>query len=387
MSIDREHLLKAFARYRDWYLHDVLPLWTAQGYDETRGGFYEALDFDGTPLADLDRRVRVQSRQIYVFSEVGRRGWRDDAEALAAKAFDFYLAHACPEDGARGCVHVLAADGSVEDDRRDLYDQAFLLLSCAARWNAAKDDRAMALANKTADFLDRELRGPAGGWLEDSLKTLPRRQNPHMHLFEAFMALFAATGDARWRAKLDETYALMSERFFDDGRGIIREFFDEEMNPLEDRAVIEPGHMFEWVWLLRNYENATGVDTGAQRRKLFESGVLLGADAGFHGFVDNAISVAGARQSGAKRLWPQTEFLKAALVAASDGQKDAEGRAVALINDQFTTYLAAKKSGLWIDEFDKDGAAIAPHVPASILYHLFEAVVETERYATLLDAS
>ena len=74
-------------------------------------------------------------------------------------------------------------------------------------------------------------------------------------------------------------------------------------------------------------------------------------------------------------------------MTAARGDQKAEANAEKLINDQFTTYLATPKSGVWTNEFDGQGAAIAPHVPASILYHLFEAVVETQTYAKTLDAS
>ena len=176
MPLNPSNLPQSLARFEGWFVDHALPLWSAQGYDDGRGGFYEALDFNGAPLADMTRRVRVQCRQIHTFSESGWRGWSDDAESLAARGFDFVLETACPNDGDRGCVHSLSGNGAVIDDRRDLYDQAFLLLACASRWKVAKDTRAIGLAEKTAAFLNRELASPHGGWLEDDQGTLPRRQ-------------------------------------------------------------------------------------------------------------------------------------------------------------------------------------------------------------------
>ena len=170
-----------------------MPLWAARGYDKARGGFYETLDFSGAPVDGQPRRVRVQARQIHTFSHTALHGWRDGAEALAAEGFEYFLSRACPNGGARGCAHLLSDDGDIIDDRRDLYDQAFLLLACAARWRAARDRRALDLADRTIAFMDRELASPHGGWLESDRRETPRRQTPHMHLFEAFLALFGAT--------------------------------------------------------------------------------------------------------------------------------------------------------------------------------------------------
>lgn len=375
------------SRFKDWFIEKALPLWAKHSYDHASGGFYEALNFDGTPASSLTRRVRVQTRQIYAFTEAGARGWHDGAEALAAKGFDFFLTTACPDEGARGCVHLLSKDGKIIDDRRDLYDQAFLLLACASRWKAAKDHRALTLADKVAAFLDRELASAYGGWAEDDQGTLPRRQNPHMHLFEGFTALYAATGQKQWLDKAAKVLELMRSVFFDPGRGILREFFDSEMNFLTERSAIEPGHMFEWVWLLKKYQRHSQADISALRRTLFSRGAELGEDPDFYGFIGNEISTSAKLGRTDKRLWPQTEYIKACLAQAQDGDAKAGRRAVQLINDLFKTYLDTPTTGLWVDEYDKTGAAIAPHVPASILYHMFEAVAETVDSINAGDAS
>ena len=79
----------------------------------------------------------------------------------------------------------------------------------------------------------------------------------------------------------------------------------------------------------------------------------------------------------AKRLWPQTEYLKASLIEARNGNDKAKILTTSLIGSLFATYLGVAKAGLWVDEFDASGTSAAKDVPASILYHLFEAVVET----------
>jgi mannose-6-phosphate isomerase len=373
-----EPLAAALMRFRNWFRDAALPLWTRRGYDHERGGFYEALNFDGAPSTGRPRRTRTQTRQIHAFTQAGLHGWQSNAEDIAAKGFEHFLNHACPDQGARGCVHHLADDGAVLDVRRDLYDQAFLLLACASRWQAAKDDRALVLADKTLDFIDRELSSPHGGWHESDRKELPRRQNPHMHLFEAFMALFHATQNERYFEYARHIISTCFSSFYDQDNGVIRERFGDAWNHDQHDHAVEPGHMFEWVWLLKRFENMSHDNFNAERSTLYEHGSRLGEDAAFFGFVNNEAAFGTHASSGAKRLWPQTEYLRASLVQLADG--DGARRVTTLIDAMFNTYLNTDLAGLWIDEFNQNAAPIAQDVPASIVYHLLEAVSAAEAY-------
>jgi mannose-6-phosphate isomerase len=50
-------------------------------------------------------------------------------------------------------------------------------------------------------FLETDLRSPHGGFLEGISATLPRRQNPHMHLFAAMIANYDAIGDPAYQSR------------------------------------------------------------------------------------------------------------------------------------------------------------------------------------------
>ena len=54
---------------------------------------------------------------------------------------------------------------------------------------------------------------------------------------------------------------LFEARLFDARRGVLLEHFAEDWSAHPDAAladVVEPGHHFEWVWLLREYEQLVG---------------------------------------------------------------------------------------------------------------------------------
>lgn len=368
-------------KFQDWYLNDALPLWAARGYDHGNGGFFESLDFDGNPVKDQPRRVRVQARQIHTFAQAARLNWSGDAAPIAKAGFDYFLAKACPENGLRGCVHTLGDVGDIIDDRRDLYDQAFCLLACASVWKAFSDERALDLAGRTMDFLQDELASPHGGWHESDKRELPRRQNPHMHLLEALTALYKATKDDRWRRHAETILDQCLPKFLDADREVLLEYFEDDLSPSRKHNAIEPGHMFEWVWLLDQVQDvAPRSPMLSWTQKLYNRAKNHGEDRNFHGFVNNSVNLDASMQNSSKRIWPQTEYIKAACVCAAGGDGNAANTVDHLIDGLFETYLNTGISGLWIDEFDPEGNRSARDVPASILYHLHEAVAQTMRY-------
>lgn len=341
-------------------------MWARAGVDAS-GLFYESLDFTGAPVTGRNRRVRVQSRQVYTFTHAALKGWLPEGEAIAARGFQRLIETACPDKAARGCVHLIDDEGVVIDATRDLYDQAFLLLASSARIMAG-DPCADEIAKRTLDFLDRELASPHGGYLEDDGGGVPRRQNPHMHLFEAMMALYAASGDAAHLSRARAIETLFDARFLDRNHGVLREFFAGDWTPDPEKGeIVEPGHMAEWVFLLDRFEALTGEDRGEERRLLHRAAMKTVAP-GDAPFLPNSLTLGRAPARGARRLWPQTEALKAALILARDDD------AAALIDALFNSYLDEDVPGLWQDEYDAAGRPVAKDVPASILYHLHEAV-------------
>ncbi len=355
----------AAERFENWFVTRALPLWAAAGVDAD-GGFIEALDRTGAPLPGR-RRVRVQCRQVHTFTEAARRGWLTAGEAIAARGFDRLIATAVPNDGARGCVHTLHDDGAVDQHLRDLYDQAFLILACAGRIRATGDRRALTIARNTLAFLDREFASPHGGYRENDRGGHPRRQNPHMHLFEALLALADATGEAEFLERAHRIEALFRARFFDARAGALREFFNDDWSLIDNASDrIEPGHMAEWVALLERYERQSGEKRSGLKKALYEGADMRRIPG--EPFLPNSSLIGAPPTAASRRLWPQTEFLRAASILGQYAD------AASLIDELFKSYLKGEVEGLWVDEMEAAGAPMAAPVPASILYHLLEAV-------------
>ena len=358
----------------------ALPLWATAGRDPS-GFFYERLHLDGSPDKEAIRRTRVQFRQIYVYSAAYLLGFRPDGADLARAAFDKAREQCWAPDGRPGWVHLVNPDGSVNDPKRDAYDQAFALLALAWLYRTRHDPEIRAAIDETLAFVDGLIAARSGGWWEsvgsDGSAKSPtdlRRQNPHMHALEAMMALYEATGERSFLDRAREVYHLFAARFFDRTANVVIEYFDADWRPASPRHQrIEPGHMAEWVYLIREYERLTGDAVDSIADPLFAKTLEIGLDPSGR-FLMDELTIDGGLSKRTRRLWPQTEFLKAALCQYRASGDDAlRDRAQRILSDIRCEYLSNIIPGGWRDCFDIDGGAVAEHIPASTLYHIFPA--------------
>jgi mannose/cellobiose epimerase-like protein (N-acyl-D-glucosamine 2-epimerase family) len=375
-----------------WLLDVVVPFWAATGRDRAGGGFVERLGRDGRPAPDDYKRIRVQARQIYAMCHARLLGAPEGVMQAAWAGFDFLTRH-CWDEKDGGFFHTVTRNGAPLDRRRDTYDHAFVLLAMAWLHRASGDARALDWAARTIGFLDHALADPRhGGYQEDLVEgraaiALPRRQNPHMHLFEALLAMHEATGEGRWLDRARAILDLFLGRWRD-ADGTLGEYFTADWQPAPGAEGLrrEPGHHFEWVWLLDQYCRLSGEERVLEPAdRLYRFALAHGIDTA-PGMVPAAfdeIDAAGALTQPTKRLWPQTEALKAFLARAERlDDADARARARAHLAMMFTRYVGAGHA-LWRDQLDRAGAEVSTTVPASTLYHLFLATAEAARVLDL----
>jgi mannose-6-phosphate isomerase len=376
MTADAETIEAAtasVARLTEWFRKVALPLWIGPGFDPAAGGFVEQLDFEAEPILAIPRRLTVQGRQIFTYARAIALGWSEGREKVE-QAFQSMIDRYLSPDGKPGFVFTVARDGTVVDGSRDFYAHAFVLLAASAYYTLTGDSQAIALADRTLDFLDEHLRAPDGGYV-DSWPSPPERlrQNPHMHLFEALLALHAATGKASYLARAGEIFGYFRTRFFRPEQAILAEFFDRHWAPLDGAlALWEPGHHLEWSWLLSEYQSATGTPTGA-----LADALIAKAYAG--GIFDPCLIVEEIRGDGVVlkkgcRTWPLTEAVKAQAVRLEAGDPLAGRRLIAAADWMLDRHLSGCHPGLWFDQFTEDGRLVPSYVPASTLYHIAMAV-------------
>ncbi len=371
--IERHELLETL---RTLMTSQALPLWAREGWDSSKGGFIERLDPQGRADHLAPRRVRVQARQIYSFATAARVGWYPPGRDIAMKGLEHLLAKAKSPDGRPGFVHLLDCDGNVLNPLRDAYDHAFVLLALAAAYELSGDARVREEIDSLVAFLDSGLRSPHGGFIEGIPATLPRRQNPQMHLFEAMIAAFDATHDPAYQNRAGDLFGLFVASLYDARREVLGEYFEEDWSKIEP-LVVEPGHQAEWIWLLKGFERITGCPTGRYRAQLLSS-ALRYCDDVTGCLIDEGDAEGNVRKS-TRRLWPQTEIAKAWIAQAEAGEQGAADKAFEALARLHRHYLSHPVVGGWYDQFDRDNRSLVDTIPASSFYHIVCAIAEAER--------
>jgi mannose/cellobiose epimerase-like protein (N-acyl-D-glucosamine 2-epimerase family) len=135
-----------------------------------------------------------------------------------------------------------------------------------------------------------------------------------MHLFEALLAYYDATGSKEVFAEAEAHGNAMFTKLFQDTGGYLPEFYDAEWKPLPEspQGHVELGHQFEWAYLW-----GQAVDKGLPRRdlqlygeRLLNFGMKAAYDAE-NGGIFSGGDYAGRPVKAPKGLWQQCEFLRA----------------------------------------------------------------------------
>ncbi len=355
----------------DWLFEKSLPVWASAAWDTASGGFVEALSFEGQPIVDAQRRGRVTPRQIFSFARARRLGWDADgrATALIEQGLEYLDGPARSPIG--GWAHILSGQGKVEDPRRSLYDHAFVLLAAAEATAVLGHPTAERIGGEALSILFDVFEDKAqGGFTEADLAPGEKHTNPHMHLLEAFMAWFEATGEPAALAASERIALLFEKHFFDPENGSLREVTETDFTLTDaSKDFVEPGHCAEWAYLLYALDGHIDRDTASWRRRLIRF-------AERHGTVEqgqyygNRLAIDGSWIDGDRRLWPQLERFRAGLYHP---EVFAQGKAEAVLRDVWRDYLSQGENWSFVDRFSANGQPTSENVPASMLYHLLTA--------------
>ncbi len=391
-----------------WLCESALPLWDEHGVDRFGGGFFETLarGAGGELIASGSvRRGRVVARQIYAFDVGNRIGWRSRFSSPVEHGCDYLLSHL--HDGDALFHTALHAHTRQPADSFSLYEQAFYLFVLARMTRTAGGGEPYTGSESYREVAEKCLArlrsgwGRAGGGFDETVPaSLPLRSNPHMHLLEAALAwLDVSEGAARqpWLALAGEVVGLCLTHFVDANTGAVREYFDGEWRPAggDDGRIAEPGHQFEWAWLLLEWAS-TG-EAGSTRQlcvdtalRLMEVGERWGVDHG-RGVAINEIWMDMTVKDASAKVWPQTERIKAwcARLAFARSQPESElaARQIVKAADALWRYLDIEPRGLWHEVQSSDASFVPGVSKASSFYHVVCAIDVLRRTVAALEPS
>ncbi|EYD72555.1 AGE family epimerase/isomerase [Limimaricola hongkongensis] len=278
--------------HRDWLAReadDLLRLFEAESLDPA-GGFF-ALDTAGRALRDDPlREIHATTRMVHCYAIAALMG-RPGAMAMVDHGMRFlWNRHRQPNGGYAWGV---TAD-AVPDPRLTGYGHAFVLLAAASARMAGHPDAQRLLDDVTQLIRERFWEEEPGaireGFDAEWRETEPYRgQNCNMHLTEALMAAYEATGDTRHLEMAERIAELIVNRRARENGWRLAEHFHADWSvdrgydgdPMFRPAGLTPGHSLEWARLLVQLHQTGGRRLGwmpEAARALFDRAVTDGWD-------------------------------------------------------------------------------------------------------------
>ncbi len=365
---------------KQWLTQDVYPLWSLKGIDKEKGGFVESITFMGEPM-DVPRRAMVQSRQIYSFLTGYKLGCcsKDVAYVAIEQGTRCMIERFSLPSGA--FIYSINPDGTPKSRNPDLYTQAFALFGLAQAYSIAPNDEIKNRAKALLKYLQRERKVTGGGYTElDEKGGVSYKSNPHMHLFESAIAWMQIDQDQEWKDLGHELITLATTKFIDPATQVLGEYFDENWNHIRENGkfVYEPGHQYEWAWLMSLYQDLTGQDLKSTRHQLFLLAEKYGTSATRKVVFDEMWSDYTPKTQ-SSRFWPQCERIKAAVRLGTEASSDQKTLYEKGADESLATlfkFFETPMKGLWYDMLSETDTFNANSAKASSLYHIVNAMEE-----------
>ena len=329
------------------------------------------------------RRSMVVGRQLFFFSQA----YRLTAESLyASRAHCLFadLINNFWDSDNRGWYFSLRDDKTPHDSTKDLYGHAFVMFGLAHYLSVFRDAKALHWINETNELVLTRFSLPAG-WLAPATtrnweilgKNL--EQNPHMHLLEAYIAIYRATQDTTFLKYAAQMMSIYTEILrTPDGSKVLEHLDDEGQATGEKGSHIEPGHLYEWYWLVNEYADVAGLPAyRVASTALIDWADRWGLDADAGGIYD-VVDKEGSIISNRKRIWPVTERIKASttLVRAKPTASSVE-TLIFWINFIMEKYH--RGDGSWHEYLNQALEPDCDYIPLSTPYHVGMAALEVER--------
>ncbi len=413
-------------RYRDelrsHLTEELLPFWLDRLLDTKHGGFITHFDEHGNDSGEDEKSLIAQTRTVFTMSYAHRHGYGGGrCSEYAEHGVRFLLEHA--HDAQYGGFYwMLDREGRPVVTKKILYGQSFAIYALAEYTRATGDARGLEAAEELFELIQIYCSETAyGGYLEmferdwrpcgpgaegGDRKTL----DVHMHLMEAFTALYATSSAELHSRKLREIITLLVTKMFTpQGTGIPQ--FNVDLRPApqikfdivwgwdrfaEDGAKANPldntsyGHNVEFAWLLQEALGELREDIDSYKaviRGALEHAIRFGIDQS-HGGVYVEGPHNGPATDLSKEFWQQAEVMTGMLAGYLEFGDRRYLEAYAALHGFVMERMIHHSTGEWWPLLNRNGEPVWRHMSHSwkVNYHTVRAVVNCiERLTAVLD--
>lgn len=259
----KEKMIDLRNRMENCVRENILPFWCDYMIDEENGGFYGKVNKDHTPDKTYPKAIVLNTRMLWAFTMAYEKFGDEKYKVLAKRAFEYIRDHFWDKEYG-GVYWMLNYKGVPTEIEKRTYGQAFIVYSMAEYYNAFKDPEALEMAMTTFKLVQDHVKFDNGGYADSVARDWQfdpwvitwmmnkdgamKLLNSHLHMFEATMTLYDATGDEYVKKVLREFLEFLLDVAVEKETHHLKAGMDRDGNRIDGE--INYGHDAECCYLM-----------------------------------------------------------------------------------------------------------------------------------------
>ncbi len=263
VSNDIATLLIGYQTEATQELAAILAYWMENTKDVLNGGFVGKIDEHNVPDAQAPKGSVLNSRILWAFSAAYKLTGNPAHFEMAVIAFNYIKEFFMDKDYG-GVYWSVTSSGQPLDTKKQIYALAFAVYGCSAYYEASGSETAKATAIELYNTIEKYsfdevntgyLEAFTNNWqpladlrLSDKDANEKKTMNTHLHVLEAYTALYKIWPDAHLKEQLVRLLNNFTQHIIDRQTWHLNLFFDERW--ASRSSLISYGHDIEAAWLL-----------------------------------------------------------------------------------------------------------------------------------------
>lgn len=350
---------------------NLIPFWNRMK-DEKNGGFYGYADSEGIPDPESVKGVILNSRILWFYSSAYHLLRKPELLKMADHAYRF-LTDFCLDSQYGGVYWSVNYDGTVCDDTKHTYNQAFAIYALSAYYQASHKKEALHFAyglyrvieekcrdnNGYLEAFRRDFTPSSNEKLSENGVLAERTMNTLLHVLEAYSELYRADQFYEVGDSIRRILRLFENKIYDSEKQICDVFFDLNYNSLIDLESF--GHDIETSWLI---DRGCSVLEDKAYQKEMQSMINGLAESAYKNAFDRVQNALNNEREGEhidsqKIWWVQAESVVGFYNAYQKNPHKTEYLHTAeKIWDFIQNHVIDSKSGEWIESIPADNELV-----------------------------
>ena len=357
---DADSALLTAEFYRRYLLDDLLPFWARA---ESGGAFRISLRRDGARWDGLAPSATAQARMVYAFARGHAVCEASGFGEIAARAVEHLLTTYWDSEYG-GWYRQANADGTIVDDSKFSFDQAYVLTGLAEYVRVTGDERARRYLIDTLAHIQKHVWDPLHGgyfdWLERDWSIRHSRKTLciHVDLLAGLLAAHAVLPGQGLFERIRALANLMRERMLDSRSVQLLEVFRRDFiySPRGCDDTVVAGHSFKVARHFLTVSDLTDDSSYAETARRIVDCTLAFAWDSEQGGLFHEVYRNGVIKSGEKVWWTVCEGMITLLMLAERTREQTYLYRYHELATFAFQYFADPEFGEWITSTYRNGA-------------------------------